>query len=392
MGDEDEKKKIIIPVIIIFLLGLGIYLFRQPIHMPTWMTYPYEVTVLRGYVKINAYISEEKEINIPKRILGMKVNYIEENAFDDLGTDAFIQSIPEGIYAGRIYHQESMSYYKLISDSEARLIEYTGNEKEVEIPEEVWGYKVTMIYDSVFQDLDVEKVVIPEVVIYIGGSVFEGCKNLKQVTLPSSLEYIGVCAFMESGIEWIKLPETVEVIDLAAFQYSAVKEVLGLENVEYIGNWAFRGTPWEESIEGDFVCIGDALCLYRGSADTVVIPATVKEIKGAFATEENYPYPNKVEEVFIPDTVTVISEYSFDGQDGIRVYIPETVVAIGVNENASLEYHNTIFYQTRGTIITTEGSPAEAYAMEKGIPYEIITKEEMQKKMEDARNKQSSER
>lgn len=387
-----KRKKIIIPVIIIFLLGLGIYLFRQPIHMPTWMTYPYEVTVLRGYVEINAYISEEKEINIPKRILGLKVNYIEENAFADLGTDALIQSMPEGIYAGRVYHRESQSYYDVFSDNEAWLIEYTGNEKRVEIPEEVWGYKVTQIGDSVFQSLDIEEAIIPETVTYIGGSVFKGCKNLKQVTLPSKLGYIGVCSFMESGIERLELPETVEVIDMSAFKYSAIKEILGLENVGYIGSCAFRGTPWEESIEGDFVCIGDALCLYRGSADTVVIPATVKEIKGAFATEENYPYPNKVEEVFIPDTVTVISEYSFDGQDGIRVYIPETVVAIGVNENASLEYHNTIFYQTRGTIITTEGSPAEAYAMEKGIPYEIITKEEMQKKMEDARNKQSSER
>lgn len=387
-----KRKKIIIPVIIIFLLGLGIYLFRQPIHMPTWMTYPYEVTVLRGYVKINAYISEEKEINIPKRILGLKVNYIEENAFADLGTDALIQSMPEGIYAGRVYHQESRSYYIVSSDNIAHLIEYAGSEKKVEIPEEVWGYKTTEIFDGIFQDMDIEEVIIPEAVTYIGGSVFKGCKNLKQVTLPSKLEYIGVCAFMESGIERLELPETVEGIDMSAFKYSAIEEIAGLENVEYIGNYAFRGTPWEESIEGDFVCIGDVLYLYRGNDKVVVIPEAVKRIKGAFSTEENYPYPNKVEEVFIPDTVTVISEDSFNRQEGIKVYIPETVVTIGIEDNAPLyKANNSIFYQTRGTIVTTEGSPAEAYAIEEGIPYEIITKEEMQKKMEDARNKQSSE-
>ena len=37
-----------------------------------------------------------------------------------------------------------------------------------------------------------------------------------------------------------------------------------------------------------------------------------------------------------------------------------------------------------GIIVTTEGSPAEAYAIAKGIPYKIITEEEMQQEMENA--------
>ncbi len=385
-----QTKRALISGAVILFAALCIYLYFQPIHMPRWMTYPYDITVLRGDAEINAYISEEKEINIPKRILGIKVNSIDENAFEDLGTDAVIQNVPKGIYVRRVYHQESESYYTIYSDEEARLIEYAGNEKNVEIPEEVWGAKVTEINDSAFQGLDIEEVVMPETVTYIMGSVFEGCKNLKKVTLPPKLEYIGICAFMESGIEHLELPEIVEVMDMSAFKCSAVKEIVGLEHVGYIGNYAFRGTPWEENIEGDFVCIDDALYLYRGNDKVVVIPEGVKKIKGAFSIDDAYPYPNKVEEVLIPDTVTVISEYSFNGQDGIRVYIPETVAVIGLEDNApSYRDDNSIFYRAKGTIVTTKGSPAEAYAIREEIPYEIITKAEMQLKMENAERKQN---
>ncbi len=122
----------------------------------------------------------------------------------------------------------------------------------------------------------------------------------------------------------------------------------------------------------------------------VVIPEGVKKIKGAFSIDDAYPYPNKVEEVLIPDTVTVISEYSFNGQDGIRVYIPETVAVIGLEDNApSYRDDNSIFYRAKGTIVTTKGSPAEAYAIREEIPYEIITKAEMQLKMENAERKQN---
>lgn len=187
----------------------------------------------------------------------------------------------------------------------------------------------------------------------------------------------------------MEIPETVINIGMSFYGRKKLKEITGLENVKYFGNDPFRGTPWEENIEGDFVCLGDLLFLYRGEDEEVVIPSNTKEIKGAFEREEEYPYPQKVKKVFIPDSVEVVSAYSFKGQEGVEVYIPETVELIGDDSI----YIDAIFGshdEVPGTIVTTSGSPAEAYAIEEDISYRIITKEEMQQEMEAAKKRQEN--
>ena len=311
-----NEKKIHALGIIILLLVLGTYLFFQPIHIPRWMTYPYDVTFLGGQATINSYLSDKK----------------------------------------------------------------------VNIPVKVWGYTITDIQGNCFLDLDIEEVTIPETITYIGGGAFSGCKNLAQIVLPSHLEELGNHAFMYSGIQEIILPQTVKEMGEEAFAYSSLKEITGLENVEYIGDRAFRGTPWEDSIEEEFVCIDDILYLYKGAETEVVIPSTIKEIRGGFYKEDEYPYPINVTKVFVPESVTVISPESFAGQKGLEVYIPESVISLGDDYgNPSDPYKECIFENIKdGTIVTTEGSTAEAYAISQRIPYRIITEEEMQQEMESA--------
>lgn len=125
----------------------------------------------------------------------------------------------------------------------------------------------------------------------------------------------------------------------------------------------------------------------------MVIPETVKKIKGAFAKSDDYSYPIKVSKVFVPDSVTAISGCSFWNQNEVEVYIPETVVSLGMStETAGSVYSESIFnWETgNGTIVTTAGSPAEAYAKEEKIPCRIITKEEMQQEMEAAKKRQEN--
>ena len=47
-------KTAIILVAAALLLALGVYLFFQPVHVPVWMTYPYDVTIRAGGAKINS--------------------------------------------------------------------------------------------------------------------------------------------------------------------------------------------------------------------------------------------------------------------------------------------------------------------------------------------------
>ncbi len=240
-----KGKKIItsIVIVLVLIIATGVYLYPKEIHMPTQLTYPYDVTITKGNARINEYLSDELEIEIPKRIWWAKVSSISINAFYDLGTDAVIKCIPEGIIsADNIYHQESQSFYNLFCGT-ANLIRYMGNEKKVEIPEEVWGYKVTAMSHAMaygcFENLEIEEVIIPETVSCIGCSTFEGCSNLKQIILPSQLKEILATSFKECGIESIAIPESVERISGKAFAYSKLKEITGLENVEYIGSDPF---------------------------------------------------------------------------------------------------------------------------------------------------------
>lgn len=371
------------------LLGILIsWLNKQNICLPVKFTYPYQVSIGCGCARINAYLSEESEVEIPERIWWAKEIYIDRKVYSNLGADLTIHNIPDGVSVDKLYHKESQCYFT-IRGSEAYIDDYVGDEKRVEIPEEVWGRKVTCISWGCFDESPVEEVIIPETVTVIEAA-FHDCKNLKQITLPSQLEVIDRYAFIGSGIESIVLPESVKEVGECAFKNSKVKEVAGIENVEYIGAKAFRGTPWEESIEGDFVCIGDVLYLYRGDEEEVIIPSGIKEIRGAFVTDEEYPYPRNVKKVFVPETVTTISEYSFEGQEGLEVYIPETVTSLGI----SFEYNHTytIFsskdkksYHNGNTgcgnmIITTKGSPAVDYAIEKEqARFQIITEEEMER-------------
>ena len=48
--------------ILSFLVLLGYYLFSHWVHMPQWLTFPYDVSVYRGEAVINEYLSEEREI------------------------------------------------------------------------------------------------------------------------------------------------------------------------------------------------------------------------------------------------------------------------------------------------------------------------------------------
>lgn len=395
-GNEKSNRRVNVGLALGQLVLLGIlisWLDKQEICLPVKLTYPYKVSIECGRARISAYLSEESEVEIPERIWWAKEIYIGREVYSNLGTNLTVHNIPEGVSVYELYHKESQCYFT-IRGSEAYIDDYVGDEKRVEIPEEVWGRKVTCISRGCFDESPVEEVIIPETVTVIEGA-FRDCENLKQITLPSQLESIGRYAFIGSGIESIVLPESVKEVGEYAFKNSKVKEIVGIENVEHIGAKAFWATPWEEGIEGDYVCIGDVLYLYKGDEEEVIIPSGIKEIRGAFMTDEEYPYPRNVKKVFIPETVTTISEYSFEGQEGLEVYIPETVTALG----SSFEYErtHTIFgsedkdsYRKgkpgcRNMIITTKGSPAVDHAIQKEqARFQIITEEEMEQEKERA--------
>ena len=86
--------------------------------------------------------------------------------------------------------------FKVMEDETFAVTGYTGDEKEVVIPDTHWGKPVTVLFDGLFSGhAEIERVRIPDTVTDIGEFVFDGCRNLRQISLPAGRTgtYLAVC-------------------------------------------------------------------------------------------------------------------------------------------------------------------------------------------------------
>ena len=69
-----------------------------------------------------------------------------------------------------------------------------------------------------FVGTDITELILPEGITNIGRHAFQGCRNLKKITLPkTSLKIIQENAFFDTGIEEIIIPKSIEYIGERAF-------------------------------------------------------------------------------------------------------------------------------------------------------------------------------
>ncbi len=127
---------------------------------------------------------------------------------------------------------DGYSYY-ILEDGTAELKDYyyaakSGNDEQgtLIIPEEVDGYKVTVIGCLAFSKReDVVKVIIPDSVIVIGDTSFSMCPSLKEVVLGNSVATIGSAAFGYcDNLTHLTIPESVTSIAFNAFWVMVMDE------------------------------------------------------------------------------------------------------------------------------------------------------------------------
>ena len=89
----------------------------------------------------------------------------------------------------------------------------------LEIPETVAGVTVRGISPHGFEGADLETVILPDTVRFIGESAFEDCKSLRGIFLPEGITEIGSDAFRDCNhLEAICIPGTVGAIGNNAFR------------------------------------------------------------------------------------------------------------------------------------------------------------------------------
>ena len=121
-----------------------------------------------------------------------------------------------------------------------------GNAKylsEIVIPETYLGKAVTEIaYLGFDQGRNLKSVTIPDSVTYIGDSAFNGCSSLTDVVIGNSVTYIDEYAFNGcSDLTDVVIGDSVTYIcDFAFTNCSSLTDVVIGDSVTYIGEYAFN--------------------------------------------------------------------------------------------------------------------------------------------------------
>lgn len=114
--------------------------------------------------------------------------------------------------------------YEMRGDGSIFITGYTGNEKNLVIPEKINGFIVTGIADDfngVFALKEIETVQFPNSIKYIGACAFRSCKKLTSINIPNSVTTIEGGAFLFcSSLKDVYIPSSVTYIGDDAFELS----------------------------------------------------------------------------------------------------------------------------------------------------------------------------
>lgn len=109
--------------------------------------------------------------------------------------------------------------YAESADGGCSVIGYKGTDRDILVPAEYGGLKVTSIGDCAFMgNKSITTLTLGENVKEIGAAAFTGCERLMAVSLGTSLQKIGSAAFFGcSELSSVDIPATVKHIGLDAF-------------------------------------------------------------------------------------------------------------------------------------------------------------------------------
>jgi len=201
------------------------------------------------------------------------------------------------------------------------LIGYNGTDKEVEVPSEAEGKKVLSIGQESFKGNNcVEKVILPNTIIYIGTQAFCDCNNLKTINLPDSVEDIGDGAFASTALESIVLPPKLEEIPNHGFTGCRFNNIIIPEGVKKICSSAF----WKCE-----------------NLTEITLPESLEEIG-----ENAFDNCTSLKDATFKNPNTVIDTNAFSDRDGNRINV---------------------------TIHGAKGSTADIFASKNGFNFEIST-------------------
>ncbi len=318
-----------------------------------------------SYIGLKTFVSTNNsgsDVIIPwYRNLSCDVNGLKiVNAYDDVNVKFLLGSDSEKVTA-KTLTSTMLNGVKVIYDN---ALSNCGNVEKIELPNSVvfigngafyycWNLKsinipsnVIEIGSSAFSYTDITNIKIPGEISEIKDNTFQWCDKLTTVSLPNSLKKIGSSAFYYCNLlNNINLPNGLEYIGEKAFGYCKSLNNINLPNrLEYIGEGAFSGCEVLGSIyipesvnyigEGAYSYNSKYPILYGcNSLSKIVVSPNNKKYTSAnsncIINKENGKLINGCKSSTIPGIVKEIGAYAFYGVGIEKVVVPSSVESIG---------------------------------------------------------------
>lgn len=230
-----------------------------------------------------------------------------------------------------VYAQTSGDYsYELIDEDTITILNYSGSEKNLVIPEKIDGKIVKKIgYGAFAECKSIESLVIPETVTTVGNYAFSQCSWVQTVEVPDTIVSLGKYAFAGcSSLESFKIPNGIKEISYGVFfDCTSLKNIEIPEGVQTIGGMVFGNCKSLENVDlpSTITSIGSSAFSNCVALKSIFLPEGVK-VLGASAFKGCLG----LEEIILPDTLVSIGQSAF--QDCISmesITLPESVTGIG---------------------------------------------------------------
>ncbi len=318
--------------------GFGFYKALDTIVVPATLK---EADRLFTYCRINKVIIEDGMETVPDGFLNC-TDYLGELVIPDsvtkIGKDSFSSiggltevSVPDSV--------KSIGYAAFKNCGDLRTLElpdelgFIGSYAFSDLPAlesftvpEGWSFDPEG--SGFFQNSGLKEITFAGSREIIPGGICHSCQQLETVNWPSELKTIMSRAFEQTAIKDPKLPEGLETIEEYAFRSSAVNNVELPKSLTYLGNRSFGENPDLKYvyIPSQYPAVG------RFSECSAFNNSGITKVEYADGITEVNALTSKLpelKEIVIPDSVTFINAYSFDGDTALEhIDLPDSVTRI----------------------------------------------------------------
>ena len=275
----------------------------------------------------------ETDVVIPAEINGIPVTAIGEGAFR--GTEVTSVEIPETITViSEEMFENCKSLNKVIIPDTITSIgggAFTGCDQLDFNEKENGNYFGSAAHPYLalisVKDKTIESYTIDAETKIIYYEAFDGCENLKSITIPETVTELGASAFSNcTSLESVNLPNSIELIaDFTFMGCTALKTIEIPTSVKRIAPLSFWGCTALENIEipSSVTSIGFSAFDSSGLKE-ITIPESVTELEAAFN------YCEQLEKVYILGNITEIADDTFRECPKLsEIVLPASLTHIG---------------------------------------------------------------